>query len=156
MTDSTTTPSILVRVLAFAAVVAGLAGFATPLLVSTDPDERSMWLVEAIPGFATMGGGPYSTEALLASIAIGVFAVVLAATAVLSVAFAARPGSRGLRRVLHVAAIVLLVGCGGAALLVVILSGQFGGRALPVSPAVFLAAVGGVLALVATRLRASA
>ena len=150
MEVGTRPPSPVRRILAVAAAAFGVAGFAAPLVAPADPTDRSLWLLEAIPGFAAAA----ATEPLvgiLASVAIAGFAVVLLVVVVIAILFAARPASARWRRVLQVAAVVLLVGCVGAALLVAAVSGGAEGRALPISPAVACAVVSGVLALVAVR-----
>lgn len=151
MADPTRARLLRVCILAAAAAAFGIGAFVVPLFVAADPDDGSMWLLESIPGLAAAGGGPRETEALLAAAAVALFALVLAATTVLAVVVALRPGFARLPRALSGMAVILLVGAVGAALLVGAVSGAFGGRALPVSPAVLLAAAAGVSALIAGR-----
>jgi hypothetical protein len=149
--QKTTDRTIVVRLLSAIGAL-GIAGaFALPLMVPT-VDAAGMWLVQAIPGLAEAGQGPYQGEALLASVAIGVAAIALAVGIVTAILLAARPESRRLARTAQVVAVIVLVGCAGIGLLVLVLTGMWDGRVFPISPAACVAAVGAALLFVASLL----
>lgn len=150
MTGFETTPerATAVRLLSVIGALAIAGGFVLPLIVPT-VDNESVWLLPAIPALAEAGGGPYEGEALLASIAVGVTAVALAVGIVVAIVLAARPGSRRIVLTAQVVAVIVLLGCAGIGLLILVLTGMWDGRLFPISPAACVAAIGAALLLVA-------
>jgi hypothetical protein len=131
-------------------------GYFVPFLTATekadDDEDDSIGLLTAIFGLRDSGDGPFSGEATLAAIVVGVFAVaILVALIALLRLFGDRVGTRPVRFA-RVCGIVLLVVCGFGWLLVFALAGHFDGRVSAFSPASLLFTVGAAATLVAAAL----
>ena len=113
-------------------------GYFVPFLTATekaDEDDDSIGLLPAVFGLGDSGGGPFSEEATMAAIVVGVFALaILVALIALLRLFGNEVGSRPVRFA-RVCGIVLLVVCGFGWLLVFALAGHFEGRVSAFSPA---------------------
>lgn len=135
--------------------VAEVLGYVVPFLTATekaDEGDDSIGLLSAVFGLSDSGDGPFSGEAKLAAIVVGVFAlVILVALIALLRLFGTRVGSRAVRFA-RVCGIVLLVVCGFAWLLVFALAGHFEGRVSAFSPATLSFTIGGVATLMAATL----
>lgn len=145
-------PVLAVRVLSVIAALGILGGFTSPLMLATKDGAEAgdhVWLLQAIPGLAEAGGGPYEGEALLASIAVGIAAAALAVGIVMAIVLFRRPSSPRVARVAQIVAVVVLLGCAGLGFLIFILAGLWDARVFPLSPAAGAAAVGSALLLVA-------
>jgi hypothetical protein len=131
-------------------------GYFVPFLTATeeadDGEDDSIGLLPAVFGLGDSGGGPFSEEATLAAIVVGVFALaILVALIALLRLFGNEVGPRPVR-LARVCGIVLLVVCGFGWLLVFALAGHFEGRVSAFSPATLSFTTGGVAILVAAAL----
>lgn len=131
-------------------------GFFVPFLSATEKanadEDDTISLLPAIFGLGSAGGGPFSEEAVMAAIVVGVFglAALVALIALLRL-FRDRASSGGVRFA-RVSGIVLLVACALAWLLVLVLAGHFEGETSAFSPATLCFTIGGAATLVAAAL----
>lgn len=153
---------LYLEVALFRAVVAvGAAalvlGLFLPFLYATDGASSSekddtIGLIPSIAGLADAGDGPFSGEAAMAAIVVGGFVlVVLAALIAVLQLFRDRVSARTVR-VTRIFAIILLVVCGMAWLLVFALAGHTEGDTSAFSPATLSITIGGAATILATAL----
>jgi hypothetical protein len=131
-------------------------GYFLPFLTATekadDGEDDSIGLLPAVFGLGDSGDGPFSEEATLAAIVVGVFALaILVALIALLRLFGNEVGS-GAVRFARVCGIVLLVVCACGWLLVFALAGHFEGRVSAFSPATLSFTIGGAATIVAAAL----
>ena len=142
----------------FASGIASIAAFAVGLFVPfvqatkpTGDDDDSIAILPAVFELAAAGGGPFEGEAILAGAVLGVFALIAIVTASSVIAILAQTTARRVT-VARVCVNVMLVGCAGAWLLVLLLAAHFAGRPSVFSPAVFCMTIGAGIAWVTTYL----
>jgi hypothetical protein len=144
------------RVMVAIGSAAMVLGYFVPFLTTTEKadedDDNSIGLLQAIFGLGDSGDGPFSEEATMAAIVVGVLALaILVALIALLRLFGNEVGSRPVRFA-RVCGIVLLVVCGFGWLLVFALAGHFEGRTSAFSPATLSFTIGGAATLVAAAL----
>ncbi|GAB3486705.1 hypothetical protein [Amycolatopsis cihanbeyliensis] len=136
--------TLVLRAAALGASVAIALGFLVPFLRTSDEASaaESIRLLGAVFAMEEAGQGPFRSEAVLASIVVGMFALVAAATFVALLML--QRSLEGNRRfgVVQALSTTLLVGCGGAWLLVLLLAGHSEGEVSSFSPAVAWLTVG--------------
>ncbi|MFL6125956.1 hypothetical protein [Actinophytocola sp.] len=129
-------------------------GYFVPFLTATEKagEDDSIGLLAAVFGLGGSGDGPFSEEAAMAAIVVGVFALaILVALIALLRLFGNQVGSRPVRFA-RVCGIILLVACGFGWLLVFALAGHFAGRVSAFSPATLSFTIGGAATLLAAAL----
>ncbi len=134
--------------------VALVLGYFLPFLTATEKadEDESIALLPAVFGLGEAGGGPFSEEAVVAAVVVGVFALaVLVALLALLRLFGYEVGSRPVRFA-RVCGIVLLVACAIGWLLVFVLASHFEGRASGFSPATLSFTIGGIATVLAAAL----
>jgi hypothetical protein len=136
--------------------VAMVLGYFLPFLTVTEEadesDDDSIGLLTAVFGLGDSGDGPFSEEATMAAIVVGVFAlVILVALIALLRLFADKVSDRPVRFA-RVCGIVLLVVCGCGWLLVFALAAHFEGRVSAFSPATLSFTIGGAATLLTAAL----
>jgi Na+/proline symporter len=145
----------LFRAVVAVGAAALVLGYFLPFLSATEKtgdEDETIALIPAIVGLGDAGDGPFSGEATMAAIVVGAFClVILVALIALARLFQGSVSARTVR-VARVCAIVLLVVCGFAWLLVFALAGHFEGRTSAFSPATFSITVGGAATLLAAAL----
>jgi hypothetical protein len=130
-------------------------GYVVPFLTATekaDDGDDSIGLLSAVFGLSDSGDGPFSGEARLAAIVVGVFAMVILVALIALLRLFGNPVGNRAVRFARVCGIVLLVLCGLAWLLVFALAGHFEGRVSAFSPATLSFTIGGAATLVAATL----
>lgn len=131
-----------------------LLGLFLPFLMASEPSadqENTLRLIPAITGLAAAGGGPFRGEAMLASIAVGIFTAATVVTLVALLRLLGQPTARAIKAA-RIVAIVLLIGCGFAWLLVLALAAHSGGGARPLSPATLSITLGALIGVAAPTL----
>jgi Flp pilus assembly pilin Flp len=133
-----------------------VSGFFVPFLSATEKadagEDDSISLLPTVFGIGDTGGGPFSGEAALAAVVVGVFALaILVALVALLRLFRDRVSARAVRFA-RICGIVLLVMCAFGWLLVFALAGHWDGRVSAFSPATLCFTVGGAAALAAAAL----
>ena len=134
--------------------IIGLLGIALglllPLLRPTQ-GEDSLWPLQAITLLPAAGGGPFRDEATIAGIAVGMYVGAIVLAFIFLFALLVSPSARKATLSL-VFSIILLLGCAGAAMLALALSGQWDGRVSAFSPSALAAAIGAVFAIIVARI----
>lgn len=153
---------VYLEVALFRAVVAvGAAtlvlGLFLPFLTATEEasssdEDDTIGLFPSIVGLADAGDGPFSGEAAMASVVVGGFVLVVLATLIAVLQLFRNEVSARAVRVTRIFAIILLVVCGMAWLLVFALAGHTEGRSSAFSPATLSITIGGAAAILATAL----
>jgi len=143
----------LFRAVVSVGAVAIVLGYFLPFIVATaDTDDDTIALLPAAVSLREGGNGPFRDEAAMAAIVTATFAlVILVALIALLRLFGGEVG-QGPVRFARICGVVLLVLCGVAWLLVLVLAGHFDGRMSAFSPATLAFTVGGAATVVATRL----
>ncbi len=131
-------------------------GWFVPFLMATGKgsgdEDDSIALLPTIFGIGDAGDGPFSGEAVVAAVVVGVFGLaILVALVVLLGLFRDRVSRRRVRFA-RICGIVLLVACAIGWLLVFALAGHFEGRTSAFSPATLCFTIGGCAMLAAAAL----
>jgi hypothetical protein len=142
-----------------AVVVLGSAamvvGWFVPFLAVTakaDDEDESVALLPTILGIGDSGGGPFSGEAALAAVVVGVFGLAILVALVASLRLLRDRVGPGPVRFARICGVVLLVACALGWLLVLALAAHFEGRSSAFSPATLCFTVGGGAMLAAAAL----
>jgi hypothetical protein len=147
----------LFRVVVAVGAAAFVLGLFLPFLYATEEassseEDDTIALIPSISGLADAGDGPFSGEAAMAAVVVGGFVLVVLATLIAVLALFRNEVSARAVRVTRIFAIILLVVCGMAWLLVFAVAGHTEGDTSAFSPATLAITIGGAATLLAAAL----